>query len=223
MTAVRPPSRFGELLLDEGVVRSFVEKPQTGAGWINGGFFVFDTAAVRALPDREDLSLESHVLEKLAAEGQLSRLQARRFLAMHGHLSRDANSQRHVGERYRALENNVTTASPGTGVVDRDFWRNRRVLVTGHTGFIGGWASAWLCALGSEVSGISLPPPTDPSFHDLVGLQGRVNGVIADVRSRRRIWLAHLKRQSLTSFCIWRHSPWFVSVTSSPTRPSPSI
>ena len=60
VTAVRPPSRFGELLLEEGVVRSFVEKPQTGAGWINGGFFVFDTAAVRALPDNEDLSLESH-------------------------------------------------------------------------------------------------------------------------------------------------------------------
>ena len=72
VTAVRPPSRFGELLLDDEAVRSFVEKPQTSAGWINGGFFVFDTAAVRALPDREDLSLESHVLEKLAAEGQLS-------------------------------------------------------------------------------------------------------------------------------------------------------
>jgi len=72
VTAVRPPSRFGELLLEDGVVRSFVEKPQTGAGWINGGFFVFDTAAVRALPDNEDLSLESHVLEGLAARGDLS-------------------------------------------------------------------------------------------------------------------------------------------------------
>lgn len=72
VTAVRPPSRFGELLLEEGVVRSFVEKPQTGAGWINGGFFVFDTATMRALPDNDDLSLEAHVLEKLAANGQLS-------------------------------------------------------------------------------------------------------------------------------------------------------
>ena len=89
-----------------------------------------------------------------------------------------------MDDRYRALEDNVTTASLGIGVIDRDFWRKRRVLVTGHTGFIGGWASAWLCSLGSEVSGISLPPPTDPSFHDLVGLPGRVNGVIADVRSR---------------------------------------
>ncbi|MDB5533852.1 MAG: rtbF, partial [Hyphomicrobiales bacterium] len=72
VTAVRPPSRFGELLLDEGVVRSFVEKPQTGAGWINGGFFVFNTDAVRALPDHDDLSLERDVLESMAADRQLS-------------------------------------------------------------------------------------------------------------------------------------------------------
>ena len=88
-----------------------------------------------------------------------------------------------MGERDGPLENNVTMASPGAGVIDRDFWRNRRVLVTGHSGFIGGWASAWLCALGSEVAGISLPPPTNPCFHDLVGLGRRVNGVVADVRS----------------------------------------
>jgi len=40
-----------------------------------------------------------------------------------------------------------------------------------------------LCALGSKVAGIALPPPTEPSFHDLTGLKGRMNGVIADVRS----------------------------------------
>ena len=72
VTAVRPSSRFGELLLDEHVVRSFIEKPQTSAGWINGGFFVFDTAAIRALPDDEDLSLEASVLSALAAKGDLA-------------------------------------------------------------------------------------------------------------------------------------------------------
>jgi hypothetical protein len=51
------------------------------------------------------------------------------------------------------LENSVTTALRGTCMVDRDFWSSRRVLVTGHSGFIGGWTSAWLCALGSDVSG----------------------------------------------------------------------
>jgi glucose-1-phosphate cytidylyltransferase len=72
VTAVRPPSRFGELLLEEGLVRSFVEKPQTGAGWINGGYFVFNTAAFAHFPDDDTLSLENTVLESLADRGELS-------------------------------------------------------------------------------------------------------------------------------------------------------
>jgi glucose-1-phosphate cytidylyltransferase len=72
VTAVRPPSRFGELLVEGALVRSFVEKPQTGAGWINGGFFVFERSALDAFPDREDLSLEAHVLEEMAASHQLA-------------------------------------------------------------------------------------------------------------------------------------------------------
>ena len=72
VTAVRPPSRFGELLVDGALVRHFLEKPQTGAGWINGGFFVFERSAIDALPDRENLSLEADVLEDMAARGQLA-------------------------------------------------------------------------------------------------------------------------------------------------------
>jgi glucose-1-phosphate cytidylyltransferase len=72
VTAVRPPSRFGELLVDGALVRSFSEKPQTGAGWINGGFLVIERAALVSFPDREDLSLEAHVLEDMAAQGQLA-------------------------------------------------------------------------------------------------------------------------------------------------------
>lgn len=86
-----------------------------------------------------------------------------------------------MGKRRCALEDDVTMAA--TGALDPDFWCNRRVLVTGHTGFIGGWTSAWLHVLGSKVFGISLPPPTNPSFHDLTGLNTRVSGAIADVRS----------------------------------------
>lgn len=77
----------------------------------------------------------------------------------------------------------VSIPAHDTGVIDRDFWRGCRVLVTGHTGFIGGWTCAWLYALGSEVAGIALPPSTNPSFHDLAGLKTRVNGGIADIRS----------------------------------------
>jgi glucose-1-phosphate cytidylyltransferase len=72
VTAVRPPSRFGELLVEGSLVRSFVEKPQTGAGWINGGFFVLETAMVGDLPENEDLTLEVDVLGQLAASGDLA-------------------------------------------------------------------------------------------------------------------------------------------------------
>jgi glucose-1-phosphate cytidylyltransferase len=72
VTAVRPPSRFGELLVDGALVRHFLEKPQTGAGWINGGFFVVERSAVDTFPDRENLSFEADVLEDMAARGQLA-------------------------------------------------------------------------------------------------------------------------------------------------------
>ena len=54
--------------------------------------------------------------------------------------------------------------------VNPAFWRGRRVLLTGHTGFKGGWLSLWLAHMGAEVHGFALPPPTAPSFHDVCGI-----------------------------------------------------
>ena len=48
-----------------------------------------------------------------------------------------------------------------------DFWRGRRVLLTGHTGFKGSWLALWLQRLGAHVTGISLPPNTTPSLFEL--------------------------------------------------------
>jgi glucose-1-phosphate cytidylyltransferase len=70
VTAVRPPSRFGGLQLGDGRVLEFAEKPQTGEGWINGGFFVFEPAVLDRL-DSDDCVLEGAPLERLAREGQL--------------------------------------------------------------------------------------------------------------------------------------------------------
>lgn len=72
VTAVRPSSRFGELGLDGDSVTSFEEKPQTGKGWINGGFFVLHRSIFERLPDDPNLTLEADVLQPLAREGQLS-------------------------------------------------------------------------------------------------------------------------------------------------------
>lgn len=71
ITAVRPPSRFGGLTFDGPVVTEFVEKPQIGEGWINGGFMVFEPSVFGYMSWETD-SLEADVLERLAKERQLS-------------------------------------------------------------------------------------------------------------------------------------------------------
>lgn len=72
ITGVRPPGRFGELVVEDGLARSFDEKPQVSGGLINGGFFVFERAFVgRYLTDRDDLVLEHEPLRRLAEDRQL--------------------------------------------------------------------------------------------------------------------------------------------------------
>jgi CDP-glucose 4,6-dehydratase len=65
-----------------------------------------------------------------------------------------------------------------------DFWRERRVLVTGHNGFKGSWLCLWLQALGARVCGVSLAaPPTVPSLYELAGVQEGMEACFAcDVR-----------------------------------------
>ena len=70
VTAVRPPARFGELLINEDLTTQFSEKPQTHEGWINGGFLVFEPQVFDYLPDDNSI-LENDALERLANEGQL--------------------------------------------------------------------------------------------------------------------------------------------------------
>ena len=71
VTAVRPPARFGGLEFDGDLVARFTEKPQSGEGWINGGFLVFEPAVFDYL-DGDSCSLESVALERLATDGQLA-------------------------------------------------------------------------------------------------------------------------------------------------------
>jgi glucose-1-phosphate cytidylyltransferase len=70
VTAVRPAARFGGLQIVEQSVTSFREKPQTGEGWINGGFFAFEPEIFDYLVDDQTV-LEQMPLENLAREGQL--------------------------------------------------------------------------------------------------------------------------------------------------------
>lgn len=70
ITAVRPPARFGTMIFEGDRVINFQEKPQTGEGWINGGFFVFEAGVFDYLLDEATI-LEREPLERLAKDGQL--------------------------------------------------------------------------------------------------------------------------------------------------------
>jgi CDP-glucose 4,6-dehydratase len=66
-------------------------------------------------------------------------------------------------------------------------YAGRRVFVTGHTGFKGSWLSSWLLALGADVTGYALEPPTQPSLFDALDLSASMRHVVADVRDAVRL------------------------------------
>ena len=62
------------------------------------------------------------------------------------------------------------------------FWNAKRVLVTGHTGFKGGWLAIWLQRLGANVAGFALPASTEPNFFDAAGVANTLQSEIGDIR-----------------------------------------
>ncbi|WP_028313378.1 CDP-glucose 4,6-dehydratase [Desulfatibacillum aliphaticivorans] len=62
------------------------------------------------------------------------------------------------------------------------FYKNKRIFLTGHTGFKGAWLSLWLLEAGAQVMGYALAPPTEPSLFSLAGLENRMQCVTGDVR-----------------------------------------
>ena len=95
--------------------------------------------------------------------------------------------------------------------VNSDFWRDRRVFVTGHTGFKGGWLSIWLQSMGAEVHGYSLASPTDPNLFNVASVCSELaSSTIADIRDYQKLATAvekshpeivfHLAAQSLVRY-----------------------
>lgn len=71
--------------------------------------------------------------------------------------------------------------------IDFDFYRGKRVFVTGHTGFKGTWLCRILVQAGAVVTGYSLPAPTQPNLFELAGLDERMVSVIGDVRNMNQL------------------------------------
>jgi CDP-glucose 4,6-dehydratase len=65
---------------------------------------------------------------------------------------------------------------------DRAFWKGRRVFLTGHTGFKGSWLALWLHALGAEVTGYALAPPTEPNLFEQAEVERTLRSIRADIR-----------------------------------------
>jgi len=99
----------------------------------------------------------------------------------------------------------MVTMSPFGGV-----YKNKRVLITGHTGFKGSWLAIWLKMLGAEVRGYALEPPSDPSNFEACGLQDKLIHIHGDVRDHKHLlsvfqeyqpeFIFHLAAQPLVRF-----------------------
>ncbi|OIO72242.1 MAG: CDP-glucose 4,6-dehydratase [Zetaproteobacteria bacterium CG_4_9_14_3_um_filter_49_83] len=78
-------------------------------------------------------------------------------------------------------------------VMNPSFWKGRRVFVTGHTGFKGGWLCLWLKQLGAYVTGYALEPETEPSLFEVAGVAAGMHSVIGDIRDREKLSQAMLE------------------------------
>jgi CDP-glucose 4,6-dehydratase len=88
-----------------------------------------------------------------------------------------------MGGRQSTLENVGLTMKR----IDENFWKGKKVFLTGHTGFKGSWLSLWLTQLGAIVKGYAIEPPTVPSLFHEAGVAKYVESEIADIRDMERL------------------------------------
>ncbi len=79
-------------------------------------------------------------------------------------------------------------------MIDKNFWKGKRIFLTGHTGFKGSWLSLWLSSLGADVKGYALKPPSSPSLFNEANVDSVIDSQIADIRDQKTLY------KSMTTF-----------------------
>ena len=85
-------------------------------------------------------------------------------------------------------------------MLDLNFFKDKKVFVTGHTGFKGSWLCRILINAGADVTGYSLEPPTMPNLFEISGIKEEMKSVIGDIRDLEKLKRQSLKRSSRKLF-----------------------
>jgi len=85
-----------------------------------------------------------------------------------------------------------------------NIYHNKKVLITGHTGFKGSWLALWLSQMGAKVTGYALPPPTEPNHFNLHEIN--INSIIGDVRDADKLKRTFKKQQPEIVFHLAAHA-----------------
>ncbi len=72
-------------------------------------------------------------------------------------------------------------------MIEKKFWQNRKVFITGHTGFKGSWLCIWLSSLGANVTGFALDPPTNPNLYENAQIESLIKSIKGDVRNAEKL------------------------------------
>ena len=86
------------------------------------------------------------------------------------------------------------------GIVDKEFWKGKKVFITGNTGFKGSWLSLWLHNMGADVTGFALEPETKPSLFKILNLKEKTNCVFGDIRNKDLLNLSLKKSKCEVAF-----------------------
>ena len=108
--------------------------------------------------------------------------------------------------------------------MNREFWRGKKVFLTGHTGFKGSWLTLWLSDMGAYVYGYALAPATTPSLFVTAKIANRLAAsTIADIRDASTLQKAVKKRRSRTLFFTLLLSRWYAAPIRHRLRPTQSM